>query len=80
VSRERPGPAFLVGSGQDQLLTMARHLCNDGRKEVIRVRHPWTNVGNAYQMVAIRVGMDVAPSADFAIVRIEKQSRMSVMK
>jgi hypothetical protein len=44
------------------------------------VRHPWTNVGNAYQMVAIRVGMDVAPSADFAIVRIEKQSRMSVMK
>jgi len=66
------GTAFLLGSGDDQLLITARHLCNDELEEVLLLRHPGTNDGNAYQLPAIRVGMDVAPTADFAIFRMTK--------
>jgi S1-C subfamily serine protease len=70
--RSRHGTAFLVGSGDDQLLITARHLCTDEREEVLLLRHPWTNDGFAYQLTAGRVGMDVAPTADFAMFRMTK--------
>ena len=70
--RSRPGTAFLLGSGDDQLLTIARHLCTDAPKEVLLLRHPLTNDGFAYRLTEIRVGMDVAPTADFAIFRMTK--------
>ena len=43
----RRGTAFLLGSGDDQLLITARHLCNDELEEVLLLRHPGTNDGNA---------------------------------
>jgi S1-C subfamily serine protease len=69
---QRPGTAFLVGSGDDQLLTTAKHLCNDEPEEVAYLRHPWTNDGFAYRVTLVRVGRDVAPKADFAVFRLQK--------
>ncbi|BBY36837.1 hypothetical protein MMAN_09710 [Mycobacterium mantenii] len=69
--RERPGTAFVIGTGADQRLITARHLCNDEHEEVVYLRHPWTNKGFAYQTTLIRVGRDVASKADFAVFRMQ---------
>lgn len=68
---KRPGTAFLVGSGDDQRLITAKHLCNDEHDEVAYLRHPWTNDGFAYQATLVRVGRYVAPKADFAVFRLQ---------
>jgi hypothetical protein len=68
--RKLPGTAFLVDSGDDQLLVTARHLCIDEPEECVLLRHPWTNDGYAYSATLVRVGRSIAPAADFAVFRM----------
>ncbi len=53
------------------MLVTARHLCTEDPEETILLRHTETNDGNAYSALARRVGINVAPAADFAIFRME---------
>ncbi|SPM40538.1 hypothetical protein MNAB215_2739 [Mycobacterium numidiamassiliense] len=63
----KPGTAFLVGQGDNQVLVTAKHLCIDEPEETVTIRHPSTNGGFAYQPTLSRVGMNAVPTADFAI-------------
>ena len=67
---QKAGTAFLIGSGESQYLITARHLCIPEPEEVITVRHAWTLDAESYQDNAVRVGMDVAPTADFAVFKL----------
>jgi Trypsin-like peptidase domain len=63
----KPGTGFLLRQRDKQVLVTARHLCIDEPEEVLKIRHPWTNGGFAYQVTLSRVGMNAVPTADFAI-------------
>lgn len=74
---KRPGIGFLVGRGDDQRLVTARHLCIDEPEEIAYIRHPYSNNGHAFQAALVRVGRDVAPTADFAVFRLPEPIRVS---
>lgn len=66
---ERRGAAFLIGSGDEQVLVTARHLCEDP-EEAVRIRHSATNGGVAFPTTMTRVALGEAANADFAVYRL----------
>lgn len=67
---DRRGTAFLIGTGDDQLLVTARHLCGDLAQETVRIRHSNTNDGFAFPTTITRVAVGEGASADFAVYRL----------